>query len=120
MERIEPSNFAPANDDGARSETDNAKKHEDAATRAVDYYRRPKTDKEASDTPDTLFIIAPNIDAECLLANLSETLASANAMVSDLAFDLKGSRRNILLGVQQMIELSQLLANRALDVVEVR
>jgi hypothetical protein len=41
-------------------------------------------------------------------------------MVSDLAFDLKGSRRNILLGVQQMIELSQLLANRALDVVEVR
>ena len=104
----------------SRSQSANAKKLDDAATRALDYYLKPKVDKEASDTPDTLFIIVPNIDAECLLANLSETLASANAMVSDLAFDLKGSRRNILLGVQQMIELSQLLANRALDVVEAR
>jgi len=104
----------------SRTQSDNAKKLDDAATRALDYYLKPKTDKETSESLDTLYVIAPNIDAECLLANLSETLASANAKVSDLAFDLKGSRRNILLGVQQMIELSQLLANRALDVVEVR
>ena len=110
----------PPDDHVSRSQSANAKKLDDAATRALDYYLKPKTDKEASDTPDTLFIIAPNIDAECLLANLSETLASANAMVSDLAFDLEGSRRHIALGVQQMIELGQLLANRALDVVEVR
>ncbi len=86
----------------------------------MDYYLKPSADKEPSDRLDTLFVIAPNIDAECLLANLSETLASANAMVSDLAFDLEGSRRHIALGVQQMIELSQLLANRALDVVDPR
>jgi hypothetical protein len=86
----------------------------------LDYYLKPSADKEPSDRLDTLFVIAPNIDAECLLANLSETLASANAMVSDLAFDLEGSRRHIALGVQQMIELSQLLANRALDVVDPR
>ena len=110
----------PPDDHVSRSQSANAKKLDDAATRALDYYLKPKTDKEASDTPDTLFIIAPNVDAECLLANLSETLASANAMVSDLAFDLEGSRRHIALGVQQMIELGQLLANRALDVVEVR
>ncbi|WP_434656067.1 hypothetical protein J3P96_06285 [Pseudomonas sp. R3-56] len=78
---------------------------------------KPKADEERS---DTLYLIAPNIDSECLLANLSETLASANAMVSDLAFDLEGSRRHIALGILQMIELSQLLANRALDVVDPR
>jgi len=98
----------------------NTKKLDDAATRALDYYLKPKADKETCDTPDTLFIIAPDIDAECLLANLSETLASADAMVSDLAFDLDGSRRHVAQGIQQLIELSSLLANRVLDNVEPR
>ncbi|WP_392396988.1 DUF6124 family protein [Pseudomonas corrugata] len=60
------------------------------------------------------------VDTECLLANLSETLSSANAMVSDLAFELDGSRRHVALGIQQLIELSGLLANRALDNVDPR
>ncbi|WP_437179904.1 DUF6124 family protein [Pseudomonas marvdashtae] len=47
-------------------------------------------------------------------------IPEGTAMVSDLAFDLEGSRRHIAQGVQQMIELSQLLANRALDVVDPR
>ena len=55
-----------------------------------------------------------------VLANLSETLASADAMVSDLAFDLEGSRRHVAQGIQQLIELSSLLANRVLDNVEPR
>jgi len=55
-----------------------------------------------------------------LLANLTETLASADAMVSDLAFDLDGARRHVALGIQQLIELSSLLANRVLDNVEPR
>ncbi|WP_251032029.1 DUF6124 family protein, partial [Pseudomonas fluorescens] len=46
----------------------------------------------------------------------SETLASVNAMASDLAFELDGSRRHVVLGIQQMVELSELLANRALDI----
>ena len=64
--------------------------------------------------------MANDLDTECLLANLSETLSSANAMVSDLAFDLEGSRRHVALGIQQLIELGGLLANRALDNVDVR
>ena len=44
----------------------------------------------------------------------------SNARSLTMAFDMEGSRRHIALGVQQMIELGQLLANRALDVVEVR
>ncbi|SCW99253.1 hypothetical protein SAMN03159473_05666 [Pseudomonas sp. NFACC52] len=59
--------------------------------------------------------VVEGIDVECLLTNLSETLASANATISDLAFELEGSRRHIVLGVQQLIELSELLANRVLD-----
>ncbi|KKA06599.1 hypothetical protein VP02_17015 [Pseudomonas ogarae] len=43
-----------------------------------------------------------------------------NAMVSDLAFDLEGSRCHIILDIQQLIELGALLANRALDNVEAR
>ncbi|WP_434624634.1 hypothetical protein J3P84_16920 [Pseudomonas sp. Z1-29] len=70
--------------------------------------------------PAQLFTVINGIDTEALLANLSETLASANAMVTDLAFDLDGSRRHIALGIQQLIELSGLLANRALDNVEAR
>jgi hypothetical protein len=80
--------------------------------------------KATPNPPDTeptqLFTVINGIDTEALLANLSETLASANAMVTDLAFDLDGSRRHIALGIQQLIELSGLLANRALDNVEAR
>jgi len=104
----------------SRTQSANTQKLDEAATRALDYYLKPKADQEPPNNPDTLFIIAPNVDAECLLANLSETLASANAMLGDLTFDLEGSRRHIALGVQQMIELGLLLANRALDVVEQR
>ncbi|MCJ8207849.1 DUF6124 family protein [Pseudomonas sp. RGM2987] len=107
-------------DHTSRPQSANSKKLDDADTRALDYYLKPKADQETPATPDTLFTVAPNIDAECLLANLSETLASANAMIADLAFDLEGSRRHIALGVQQMIELGLLLANRALDVVDPR
>ncbi|WP_352160928.1 DUF6124 family protein [Pseudomonas brassicacearum] len=70
--------------------------------------------------PGQLFTVVNGIDTETLLANLSENLASANAMISDLAFDLKGSSRQVALGIQQLIELSVLLANRALDNVEPR
>ncbi|WP_411385065.1 DUF6124 family protein [Pseudomonas sp. MPB03] len=90
-----------------------------AADRALDYYLKPKSSKPQTD-PSQLFTLINGIDTETLLANLSENLASANAMLSDLAFDLEGSRRHIALGIQQLIELSGQLANRALDNVEAR
>jgi hypothetical protein len=72
--------------------------------------------------PDTadgqVFSVVPGINTESVLTSLSETLASANAMVSDLAFELEGSRRHVALGIQQLIELGTLLANRALDDIE--
>ncbi|CAH0311945.1 DUF6124 family protein [Pseudomonas brassicacearum] len=102
----------------SRAQSAHNKKIDDAATRALDYYLKPKS--ETPDKSDSIFRIDPGVDSECLLANLSENLASANAMISDLAFDLDGSRRRVALGILQVIEVSELLANRALDIVEVR
>jgi hypothetical protein len=72
--------------------------------------------------PDTqdgqIFSVVADINTESILTTLSETLASANAMASDLAFDLEGSRRHVALGLQQLIELGILLANRALDNIQ--
>ncbi|OWQ43394.1 hypothetical protein CDH05_00205 [Pseudomonas lactis] len=68
--------------------------------------------KHAPNPPIRLFTVADGISSEDLLVNLSETLASANALSCDLAFDLEGSKREELLGVAQLIELAQLLADR--------
>jgi hypothetical protein len=107
----------------SRSETNNAspcsnlnpEKLDEAAKRALDYYLAPSPEVKKKPASSQLFTVMEGIDAECLLANLSETLASANATLSDLAFELDGSRRHVALGVQQLIELSELLANRVLD-----
>ncbi|AXA57255.1 DUF6124 family protein [Pseudomonas thivervalensis] len=93
----------------------NPKKLDEAAKRALDYYLGPKPEAKKKPTSNQLFTVVDGIDTECLLTNLSETLASANATISDLAFELEGSRRHVALGVQQLIELSALLANRVLD-----
>ncbi|MBT2341072.1 MULTISPECIES: DUF6124 family protein [Pseudomonas] len=107
----------------SRSETNNPspytglnpKNLDEAAKRALDYYLAPQPEAKEKSTSSQLFTVVEGIDVECLLANLSETLASANATISDLAFELEGSRRHVALGVQQLIELSELLANRVLD-----
>ncbi|MET3454581.1 DUF6124 family protein [Pseudomonas kilonensis] len=95
-------------------------KLKEAADRAMDHYLKPD-DSEPEPKPSVqLFTVSDSVDTEALLANLSETLASANAMLNDLAFGLEGSRRHVALGVSQMIELGTLLANKALDRVELR
>ncbi|MBA1377070.1 DUF6124 family protein [Pseudomonas brassicacearum] len=90
----------------------------EAADRALDIHLSP----EAAAKPDTedgqIFTVVKGLNTESILTTLSETLASANAMASDLAFDLEGSRRHVALGLQQLIELGTLLANRALDDIE--
>ena len=68
--------------------------------------------KPTPNPPVRLFAVADGINTEDLLVNLSETLASANALSCDLAFNLEGSKREELLGVAQLIELAQALADR--------
>ena len=62
----------------------------------------------------TLFTLAPDITPETLLIQASETLASLNAMTTDLAFELEGASRHKLLASQQLIVLRELLAERVL------
>lgn len=91
-----------------------------AADRALDHYLSPPIDEPrlAGAQPVNIFTVASNLDTETLLANASETLASATAITCDLAFDLEDSRRSVVLGVYQMIELSKLLVDKALDQVD--
>ncbi|UZE16294.1 DUF6124 family protein [Pseudomonas sp. B21-054] len=98
---------------------DDSKKLNEAADRALAFYLDPKPEKP-NPPPGQLFTVAEGVDMECLLANLSETLASVNVMASEQAFELEGSRRHFALGIQQMIELAELLANRALDIAAPR
>ncbi|WP_053148399.1 DUF6124 family protein [Pseudomonas sp. P97.38] len=114
-------NSGPTKNDSISSETSqHSPKLDEAAKRTLDFYLKPKSTNPNSSDPCQVFTVNKKLDTETLLTNLSETLASANVMLSDLAFDLEGSRRHFALGVQQMIELSELLANRALDIVDPR
>lgn len=92
-----------------------------AAQRAIHHYLRPSDDEDAAEPvapPNTnLFSVNPNTDTETLLANAAENLASANQMAATLAFDLDDSQRAIVLGIQQLIDLSALLVDRAQEQV---
>lgn len=66
-------------------------------------------------TPSHIFLIAPDISTETLLAHACESLASASVMTSDFATFLEGSQRSTVLGIAQVIMLGELAVNRALD-----
>jgi len=57
-------------------------------------------------------------DADTLLTSTSETLASVKVMAEDLAFEVDGTRRSVALGIHQLVELCQLLVDKALDQLE--
>jgi hypothetical protein len=65
-----------------------------------------------------MFVIAPDINTETLMAHACESLASASVMANDFAAFLEGSQRNTMLGIQQVIMLAELAVNRALDKVD--
>ncbi|MGA9700679.1 DUF6124 family protein [Pseudomonas sp.] len=67
-----------------------------------------------------LFTLTQDIPAETLLIQASETLASLNAMTTDLAFELEGAHRHKLLAAQQLIVLGELLIDRMLDTLAPR
>jgi hypothetical protein len=95
-----------------------SRKLREAADRALSVHLSPTTTAKSDTYDGQVFSVVPGINTESVLTSLSETLASVNAMVSDLAFELEGSRRHVALGIQQLIELGTLLANRALDDIE--
>ncbi|MDT9630821.1 DUF6124 family protein [Pseudomonas marginalis] len=75
------------------------------------------TDYLSPEPPVTLFNVTPNADKETLLAHASETLNSVREMASTLAFDLDGPQRSLVLAIHQLVEMSGLLVDRALEQV---
>lgn len=63
----------------------------------------------------TMFMVNPQTDVQTLLGYACESLASADVMANDLADHLTGPSRNSLLGISQVIMLTELAVNRALD-----
>lgn len=105
-------------------DTDPASPHESHDSKTLHEAGEPAHDNDSRsgetimDTPrtaGTMFIVNPEIDTETLLAHACESLASANVMTMDLADQMKGPRRNSLLGIAQVIMLGELAVNRALD-----
>lgn len=118
MVKITPNPPGKAENLSSYTRFDSAEQRE-AADRALNIHLSP----DAAVKPDTqdgqiFTVVKGRLNTESILTTLSETLASANAMANDLAFDLEGSRRHVALGLQQLIELGALLANRALDDIE--
>ena len=82
----------------------------------IDLHLKPAILKPcAPHNPGTMFLIAPGIDTETLLAHACESLASASVMASDFATFVDGPQRSMLLGIQQVIMLADMAVNRALD-----
>ena len=95
-----------------------SKKLNDAAERALDHYLNPAAHIMAStNNPEPMYLANPRYNTESLLANASETLNSAREMASSLAFELEGPQRSLLLAIHQLLEMSGLLVDQALDQV---
>ncbi|WHS60585.1 DUF6124 family protein [Pseudomonas sp. G2-4] len=113
----------PPGDPGNLSDkSSKTKKLDEAAERALDYYLNPKPADETSGKTQTaqLFMVAPDIDTETLLANASEDLLSISAIAADLADDVEGSRRSVILAISRMADGVHLLVERAMDRLEVQ
>ena len=107
-----------ANSTSPYASVDTRKLHE-AADRALDFYLKPSAAiMSAPYIPNQMFLVNPKADTESLLANASESLASATVMLGDFAALLGGSHRKTLLGIAQVVMLGELAVNRALDNVD--
>lgn len=62
-----------------------------------------------------LFTVRTDLDAETLLINASQDLASINVIATHLAFEVDGTPRSMALGLCRMLEGVQLLVDQALD-----
>ncbi|PTT27348.1 DUF6124 family protein [Pseudomonas sp. HMWF021] len=91
----------------------NSRKLHEAAERALDHYLKPPSPQPRK--PSHMFVVAPDMDNEELLAHACESMASASIMLSDFAGLLDTPYRNTLLGIQQVVMLGELAVNRALD-----
>ena len=117
MSKVTPN--PPQTEDASPDTSIDPQKLQEAADRALDEYINLSARINATERkPSTMFVIAPGIDTESLLAHACESLASARVVADDFAGCLRGSQRNTMLAISQMIMLGELAVNRALDNVD--
>lgn len=68
---------------------------------------------------DPMYLANRAYDTESLLANASESLGSASEMLNNFAATLEPAHRKTAIGIAQLVMLSVLAVNQALDHVEV-
>ncbi|MCP1416340.1 MULTISPECIES: DUF6124 family protein [Pseudomonas] len=86
----------------------------EAAERASDHHNT-QTEQKQPKRNSQLFSVCPDINTEALLANASEDLLSISAIAADLADDVDGSRRSVVLAISRMADGAHLLVEQALD-----
>ncbi|MFJ2485853.1 DUF6124 family protein [Pseudomonas sp. NPDC087639] len=106
----------PDTDPASPYESPGSKKFHEAAERALDHYLSPAAQIMGStNEPEPMFLANPKYDTESLLANASETLGSATTLLNNFAAMLDTSHRKTALGIAQIVMLSELAVNKALD-----
>ena len=113
-----PTANSPENEDTSPYESLDSKKLHAAAERALDLHLGIPADKKQKRHKDYLFIVAPDLHTETLLANASEDLLSISAIAADLADGVEGSRRSVALALSRMADGVHLLVERALDHID--
>jgi hypothetical protein len=93
---------------------DSRKLHQ-AADRALDHYLCPPGSTPPPRRTRGLYAVTADNKNEALLADASETLASAKTIAQDVANLLPAPQRRALLGIAQLIMLGELAVNRVLD-----
>ncbi len=97
---------------------DSNKLHE-AADRALDHYLSPNNLLPPSRKARGMYAVTADTKNEELLADASETLASAKTIAQDISSLLPAPQRRALLGVAQLIMLGEMAVNRMMDNLEV-
>ncbi|QXI11071.1 DUF6124 family protein [Pseudomonas zeae] len=99
--------------------TIDSKKLNEAADRALDHYLKPTIHIMASTrVAEPMYLANPVYDTESLLANASESLGSVTEMLNNFAAVLDTAHRKTALGIAQIVMLSELTVNQALDNVQ--
>ncbi|MDT3311591.1 hypothetical protein QZR14_09505 [Pseudomonas sp. rhizo66] len=112
-----PEDF-PKTDATSPYESPDSKKLHEAAKRALDHYLNPSNNPGSQRRRAPMYAVDTEYNSAELLANVSETLGSAKTIPLDFAGILPLSYRRILLGIAQLVMLSELAVNRVLDTLE--
>jgi hypothetical protein len=113
-----PTANSPENEATSPYESLDSKKLHAAAERALDLHLGTPADKKPKRRNGDLFIVAPDLHTETILANASEDLLSISAIAADLADSVEGSRRSVALALSRMAVGVHLLVERALDHID--